>query len=126
MTLPPTQHLLLDLLAARARLGEAVWTVPNTCRQAIDALAADGLVKHKSAPVAGHQLVWLTEAGRAEVMSDGYVPPRDRPTWVADTDGAITGPFHDQHDADIHAARHGGTVRQIHPPEPLDPQPKKS
>lgn len=121
MNLPPTQHLLLDLLAARARLGEAVWTVPNTCQKAIDALADRGLVADKSAPVEGARLVWLTDAGRAEALSDDYVPPVDRPAWAVDTGQALTGPFSDTHDAEIEAARTGGTVRQVLRPSPLDP-----
>lgn len=118
MTLPPTQHLLLDLLAARTRLGEAVWTVPNTCQKAINALADRGLVTDRSAPVAGARLVWLTDAGRAEVLSGDYVPPVDRPAWVVDTGSALLGPFTDSHDADVEAARTGGTTRQVLRPAP--------
>jgi hypothetical protein len=121
VTLPPTQHLLLDLLAARARLGEAVWTVPNTCQQAIDALANRGLVADKSAPIEGARLVWLTDAGRTEALSDDYIPPVDRPAWVVDNGQTLAGPFTDSHDAEIEAARTGGTVRQALPPRTLDP-----
>lgn len=117
---PPTQHLLLDLLAARERLGEAVWTVPNTCMPAINALAADGLVGHKAAPVAGCQLVWFTDAGRAEAFGEGYVPPRDREKWVIVADAApagriVIGPFDSDHDAHMHATTVPGITGTVQP-----------
>lgn len=74
---PPTQYLVLDVLAARTRLGDPTWTFPNSVRPALKALAADGLVGYKSAPIGGHQLAWLTEAGRPAAISNRHRPGRD-------------------------------------------------
>ena len=43
--LPPTEYLVMDVLAARARLGEPFWTVPSRMRPTMRALAGrSGLV----------------------------------------------------------------------------------
>ena len=36
-SLPPTQYLVLEVLAARARLGEACWTFPSRLKPALNA-----------------------------------------------------------------------------------------
>lgn len=113
---PPTQHLLLDLLAARARLDETCWTVPNRCRPAIGALAGHGLVEFKSATIPGHTLVWLTAAGRDAAMMTDYVPPSERTLWVVDDGETLHGPFTEHYDADWAAVRAGGTVRPVRRP----------
>src|SRR5882757_2966065 len=41
--LPPTQQLVLDVLAARYRLGETMWTFSTNCQSAINALVVHGL-----------------------------------------------------------------------------------
>lgn len=74
-SLPPTQYLILDVLAARHRLGEHCWTFPDRLRQALDALTDAGLIEQKSAPTPRATRAWLTDAGRAAVLSERYVPP---------------------------------------------------
>jgi hypothetical protein len=76
--LPPTQFLVLEVLAARYRLGENVWTFPTSCMKPILALEAQGLVWHKSGTIERTRLVGLTKRGRSEAMYSGYRPPGQR------------------------------------------------
>jgi hypothetical protein len=78
MILPPTQELVMEVLAARYRLGEGVWPFSTRCRPAISALATDGLVGFKGGIVEHTVQVWLTEAGLDVVLGDGYVLPLAR------------------------------------------------
>jgi hypothetical protein len=70
--LPPTQWLILEVLAARYRAGDPTFTFPNRLRRALDALQAAGLIDHDSAPTYGDRRAHLTDAGRREAMLDGY------------------------------------------------------
>lgn len=76
--LPLTQYLVLDVLAARHRLGEHSWTFPTAAGPAVDALIGLGLVAGKAGFLPKTLLVWLTDAGRAAVLSTDYVPPIER------------------------------------------------
>lgn len=73
--LPPTQYLVVEVLAARHRLGEHVWTFPTSVTAQMNALERAGLVGFKSGVMPGSLLAWLTEAGRKYALRDGYVPP---------------------------------------------------
>lgn len=78
-TLPPVQYLIMETLAARARLGEQVWTFPTKIgRGQFDKLVEHGLIEWKSAVIYGYVLAWLTPRGKASVLSADYVPPIDR------------------------------------------------
>lgn len=63
--LPPTQYLMMEVLAARYRLGERAWTFPNSCRRAAQALTDASFVWWKSAVTEGHIQVFLTAVGIA-------------------------------------------------------------
>lgn len=71
----PTQHLVLDVLAARYRLGEHMWTFPTSCKSAINFLTEQGLVGQMHGVIEHTLRAWLTEAGKAAVLSKTYVPP---------------------------------------------------
>ncbi len=73
--LPPTQYLLLETLAARCRLGETYWTFPDRCQPAAAALERRGLIWTRSGPAPRRFEARFTDAGRAEWLPDGYVPP---------------------------------------------------
>lgn len=73
--LPPTEYLILEVLAARWRVGERVWTFPTRVNRALDSLAGKGLVGWKSGVVERTSLAWLTDGGRAEMLSDTYETP---------------------------------------------------
>lgn len=74
-TLPPTQYLVLDVLAARHRLGEPWWTFPSRLRPAVTALEQAGLVFGMHGIVGGTIRAGLTGAGRDTVLDPDYVPP---------------------------------------------------
>ena len=72
--LPPTQYLIMDVLAARTRLGEAMWTFPTSVRPALNALRDRGFLWWKSGVGPYTCEAFLTDAGRAEALYEGYVP----------------------------------------------------
>jgi len=76
--LPPTQSLVLEVLTARARLGEDHWTFSTRHRAALEALAERGLVHWKAGIVERTCLAWLTDPGRAECLSYAYKTPAVR------------------------------------------------
>ncbi|AEL97739.1 helix-turn-helix DNA binding domain protein [Mycobacterium phage IkeLoa] len=78
--LTPTQELVLEVLAARHRLGEQFWTFPNrrAIRKASRELAEAGLVWCDTAPTPGSFRVGLTEQGKLACIDPGYVPPVER------------------------------------------------
>jgi len=73
----PTQDLILELLAARHRLGHNIWTLTASAavRRALRALEVRGLVRWKHGVVEHTYLAWLTDQGREEYMTVGYIPP---------------------------------------------------
>lgn len=73
--LPPTQYLVMEVLAARYRLGEQVWPFPQRLVTALGALRKLGLIDVKSGVVRGTVVVNLTDLGRAAVLADDYVVP---------------------------------------------------
>lgn len=70
--LPPTQYLVLELLAARHRLGHREWTLPDRFLRQVTALEQLGLVRWRSHPEPKCIYAWLTEAGRRAAMSDEW------------------------------------------------------
>lgn len=75
--LPPTQSLITEVLAARHRTGEQMWTFPSRLRAHMTALGEAGLIGWKSGIEPNTILAWLTDAGRAAALKDGYVTPND-------------------------------------------------
>lgn len=77
-TLPPTQYLIMEVLAARYRLGEHMWTFPDRLRPALNALQERGLIWWRSAPTPHDVQAYLTDEGRAAATSAAYQVPADR------------------------------------------------
>lgn len=79
-SLPPTEYLILEVLAARSRLGEQLWTFPNQPRlvAAAHVLARRGLIGVKGGVAPASIQAWLTDAGRSAALSDRYEPPISR------------------------------------------------
>lgn len=83
--LPATQQLVLEVLSARHRLGEPVWTFPSLHGKALRALEQAGLV-HLQNGIVEHSLrARLTEAGQAAVITAGYQPPNGGIQRLRDT-----------------------------------------
>jgi DNA-binding MarR family transcriptional regulator len=76
--LPPTQYLILEVLAARHRTGEQLWTFPQRLTPALRALEEAGLVGWKGGTAEKTVRAWLTDAGRAAALLDGYETPADK------------------------------------------------
>jgi hypothetical protein len=86
-SLPPTQYLFLEVLAARHRLGEQHWTFAERCGPAARALERAGLVTLRSGPAPNAFEAKFTDAGRAATLSDDYTPPVLKP--VEDVAGSL-------------------------------------
>lgn len=71
----PTQDLILNVLAARYRLGENLWTFDSNLRKQAKQLAARGLVFTTNGITERTIRVGLTEAGKAATLSPDYSPP---------------------------------------------------
>jgi hypothetical protein len=78
-SLPPTQLLILEVLAARHRLGERLWPFPSRLQPQVDALERAGLVEQMSGNVERSVRVSLTEAGSAAMLHGPYVSPVHEP-----------------------------------------------
>lgn len=74
--LPPTQALVLEILAARHRLGETWWTFSTRHLTALRPLEKRGLVGLMHGNVARTCLACLTEAGRKAALSETYEGPQ--------------------------------------------------
>lgn len=99
--LPPTRWLALELLVARHRLGERLWTFPSSCGSALRALEQAGLVIVMSGCVEHTLRARLTEQGIREAVSLSYTPPHLTLAQGIDTLPASNDELHDW------AARHG-------------------
>lgn len=73
----PTEELILEVLAARYRTGESLWTFDTRHRSALKRLEERGLVTVRAGPTP-HLQVRLTEAGRQECLMEGWRPPHER------------------------------------------------
>jgi hypothetical protein len=73
--LPPTEYLMMEVLAARLRLGETHWTFPRRLRDVARSLEAKGYVSWKSGVAEGTIMVWASLDAEAMFLSPTYVPP---------------------------------------------------
>lgn len=73
--LPPTQYLIMEVLAARHRTGEHLWTFPSNLAVPLRALEDAELVLVMHGITSGTIRARLTEAGRKYVLKPGYVSP---------------------------------------------------
>lgn len=74
--LTPTADLVMEVLAARHRLGEQCWHFDTRHTRALNELTAAGLIWWQRGFEPKTALVFLTDAGRAsEYLSGTYVAP---------------------------------------------------
>jgi hypothetical protein len=73
--LTPTARLILEVLAARHRLGESHWTFDSVNAKTLGSLEAAGLVSLLSTQVQGTTRARLTEAGKEQALDAAYVTP---------------------------------------------------
>lgn len=74
--LPPTQYLIMDVLAARYRTGETSWTFPTSVGNALYLLVDKELIRIRNGVVERTYIVTLTDTGKAALF-DGveYTAP---------------------------------------------------
>ena len=86
----PTEYLILELLAARHRLGEEFWTFPawGTFRKALRSLERQRLVGWKSGTAQNTFVARLTPFGRLAVLNPEYAPPTP-PEDLAEQETAV-------------------------------------
>lgn len=75
LDLSPTEDLVMEVLAARYRLGEYVWTFDSRQAKAINSLALRGLATPIHGIVEHTVRAALTDNGRAEYVTARYRPP---------------------------------------------------
>lgn len=75
--LTPTEDLVMEVLAARYRLGEVVWTFSSHASKAIARLSSRGLVIEMGGVVEHSVRASLTDEGKAMYLSPTYCPPKD-------------------------------------------------
>lgn len=73
--LPPTQYLILEILAARYRLGEEIWPFPTTVAGALSKLEHAGLIQRMSGTTPKTIRALFTEAGKQVALSESYKAP---------------------------------------------------
>ena len=73
--LPPTQYLVLEVLAARYRLGEKTWSFPTSLERALMALQSAGLVDTFGSTRPKTLRARLTDKGIAASMDMTYSTP---------------------------------------------------
>lgn len=73
--LPPTQLLLMEVLAARHRLGETWWTLDSKTKAAAKACEALGLLSLMHGIVPQTYRAAISAKGLAATLSPEYVPP---------------------------------------------------
>lgn len=74
--LTPTQDLVLEVLIARHRLGEQLWTFDSRLRRTVDQLAEFGLVIPMSGITERTVRATLTEEAKERwITGSSYVPP---------------------------------------------------
>ncbi|GEL46588.1 hypothetical protein CHO01_17040 [Cellulomonas hominis] len=76
--LTPTQELVMEVLAARHRLGEQRWTFEPEVRPALRALEDGGLVQILDGHSTGRVGARLSAAGLVHYVRAGYTTPADR------------------------------------------------
>lgn len=73
--LTPTQDLILEVLAARYRLGEAVWTFDKRHRAVLQQLVTRKLVVLMHGITNDTVRAGLTKLGVGRYIDENYVPP---------------------------------------------------
>lgn len=73
--LTPMANLIVEVLIARARLGEAWWSFDRECQRQVDQLADAGIVTWKASPAPGALLVGFTPPAAQHLLARTYRPP---------------------------------------------------
>lgn len=66
----PTEYLVMDVLAARWRLGEDCWTFPSALSKTLGRLSRKDYISFKSGVVQGTEIAWLESRGTQYLRLD--------------------------------------------------------
>jgi len=72
LSFTPTEELILEVLQARIRLGEDIWTFDSRLGPSVAKLEAKGLVGSKAGIVEHTVLVWPTSDGKILLFSGKF------------------------------------------------------
>lgn len=67
------ETLIVEVLIARHRLGEVVWTFDERVHEQLNSLSDKGLVNWKHGVIGGTCLAWLSDLGKAVYLSSPYI-----------------------------------------------------
>lgn len=73
--LTPTETLILEVLTARYRMGEKLWTFDSNVKHSVETLSGKGWVIAMSGQVERTVRAALTEEAVGKLISYDYVPP---------------------------------------------------
>lgn len=73
--LTPTEELIVELLIARTRLGEKLWTFNSNVRNQIDSLCVKGYVVPLNGIVERTVRAYLTDEAKQALVNGEYMPP---------------------------------------------------
>lgn len=87
----PTEELIMEVLAARYRLGEHFWTFSRktAITKAAKSLEDKGLIFLMNGQVERTFRAGLTETGKAEVISKNYLSPAEKKWLRADPEKIV-------------------------------------
>ena len=77
IVLTPTEDLILEVLAARYRLGEQLWTFSSRHGRALSSLESKGFIGLMGGIVEHTARAYLTDSGKREALSETYATARD-------------------------------------------------
>lgn len=72
--LPPNQYLIMEVCAARYRLGEKSWTFPASLTNAVRSLEIRRMVTWKQGTVPNTIQVTINKSGLKTFLSSEYAP----------------------------------------------------
>lgn len=104
--LTPTEYLVLDVLSARRRLGESLWTFPRHTRRTLRTLEAKGYIGFKESGPSGDPQAWFNEM-RPDLIGDWtkhvieYRPVQPDDGDIIDRLHILYGMPYDSHEADV-------------------------
>lgn len=108
--LTPTEELIIEVLTARARLGETLWPFNTNTMAAARRLEDRGLISLTHGMVERTYRASLTDAGKTHALNDHYVPPVLRPDCDAVYVGDLSGWYRIECDRPNH---HDGLHRSV-------------
>lgn len=109
MKLTPTEELIMEVLAARYRLGETLWPFDSRLSRQLDSLGAKDLIFVMNGNVEHTYRASLTEKGMKKFLSKTYRAPQPvgKEEFAVEMRSDMEGPWDRIDDGTIWMSRHG-------------------